>query len=139
MSEYGQPGRKKSSPWKWIGLGCGVLFLAVVAFVGFMVIVVFGSMRSTTPYKEAVALAQSDSRVVEALGSPVKAGYIFSGQVDTTDSSGHANLSIPVHGPKGGGILAVKATKGGGTWTYQVMKVDIKGVSYDLLTEHATE
>jgi cytochrome oxidase complex assembly protein 1 len=133
MSEYGQPPPKKSGPWLWIGLGCGALALALVAFIGFIVIVVFGSIRSSTPYKESVALAQSDSRVTEALGTPVKAGYFCSGQINTNNNSGDANLSIPLHGPKGGGILEVKATKSGGTWTYQVMKVDVKGESYDLI------
>lgn len=133
MSEYGSPVPKKSSPWMWIGLGCGVVTLGIVAFVAFIVIVVFGSMRSSTPYKEAMALAQSDSRVIEALGSPIRPGYFFGGSINTKNRDGDADLSIPIRGPKGGGILEVRATKSDGKWTYQVMKVEAKGETFDLL------
>lgn len=133
MSDYGQPVQKKSSPWMWLGIGCGVLAIGIVAFVAFIVIVVFGSMRSATPYQEPLALAQSDSRVIQALGSPVKAGYFFSGSINTKNRDGDANLSIPLHGPKGGGILEVRATKSAGKWTYQVMQVEVKGERFDLL------
>ncbi len=133
MSDYGQPVQKKSSPWMWLGIGCGVLALGLAAFVAFIVIVVFGSMRRAAPYQEPLALAQSDSRVIEALGSPIRPGYFFSGSINTKNRDGDANLSIPIRGPKGGGILEVRATKTAGKWTYQVMKVEAKGETYDLL------
>jgi hypothetical protein len=126
---------KKTSPWAWIAIGCAVLVAAVIAFIVFILVFVFGAMRSSAPYRESVALAKSDPRVVALLGSPVRAGYIFGGSINTQGSSGHANLMIPLRGPKGGGILEVQAEKKDGKWTYQVMKVTVKGTEIDLLRE----
>jgi hypothetical protein len=133
MTDYGQPVQKKSNVWKWIGLGCGALVVGLVAFIAFILIVVFGSMRSSTPYQDAMARAQNDPRVIEALGSPVKPGYFISGQINTNNNDGDVNISIPLHGPKGGGILEVKGTKTSGTWKYESMKVVVKGESIDLM------
>jgi len=133
MTDYGQPVQKKSNVWKWVALGCGALIVGLVAFVAFILIVVFGSMRSSTPYKDAMARAQNDPRVIEALGSPVKAGYFISGQINTNNNDGDVNITIPLHGPKGGGILEVKGKKSSDTWTYAVMKVTAGGESIDLM------
>jgi hypothetical protein len=127
------PPPKKSRPWLWLGLGCAGLIVVVIAFVTFLLVTVFGSMRASTPYKESVARAQHDARVIEALGTPVSPGYIFGGQINTHNNDGDANFGIPLHGPKGGATMVVKATKTDGTWTYQIMKVEVQGRVIDLL------
>lgn len=131
---YGQP-KKSTSPWVWVGIGCGVLLLGTVAFVGFIVFVVFGSMRGSEPYKDALAQAQTDPRVLAALGSPVRAGYLFSGSINVKNSDGEAELTIPISGPKGKGDLRVKGTKSLGKWTYQEMRVVANGEEINLLEE----
>jgi len=127
------PPPKKSRPWLWLGLGCGGLIVAVIAFVAILLTTVFGSMRNSTPYKESVARAQHDPRVIEALGTPVSPGYIFGGQVNTHNNDGDAGFGIPLHGPKGGATMVVKATKTNGKWTYQIMTVQVQGRTIDLL------
>ena len=131
---YGQP-KKSTSPWVWVGIGCSVMVVGLVAFIGFLVFVVFGSMRSSTPYKDALAHAQTDARVIALLGSPVHAGYFFSGSINTKNSDGDADLTIPISGPKGGGILRVRGKKDAGKWTYQEMKVVVKNEEINLLEE----
>src|SRR5947209_11013610 len=58
--------------WKWfVPLGCLTSLGAVVIFVLCIVAVVFGAMKSSEPYKYAMAHAQADARVQSALGSPI--------------------------------------------------------------------
>jgi hypothetical protein len=130
-----QPQPKKTSPWVWVGLGCGVVFLGLIAFVAFIVIVVFGAMRSSEPYKEAMRRAQSDPRVVAALGTPIKPGMFVSGNIQTQNNEGTAKLDIPLTGPKGSATLHVEATKTRGRWDYNQMIVTPKqGAEIDLMT-----
>lgn len=117
-----EPKRPKS-PWFWVGIGCGAMFLMAVAVIGFIVVVVFGSMRTSTPYREAVARAQSDPRVLELLGSPVQPGYWFSGSINSQNRDGNATFDIPISGPKGKATLRVVGVKQRGRWTYSEMIV----------------
>lgn len=117
-------------------LGClgtiavGVVF--VLAIVGF----VFGVMKTSEPYKFAVARAQADTRVQEALGTPVKTGAIVSGSTNDSGGTGKADLSIPLSGPKGAGTLYVVGEKSGGQWTYSKLTVQVNGgAAIDLNSE----
>jgi hypothetical protein len=124
----------KTSPWVWVGLGCGVLIAGAVAFVAFILFVVFASMRSAQPYQDGLHLAQRDPRVIAALGSPVEAGLLMSGSIKTENREGSANISIPLHGPKGKASLSVVGTKHRGNWSYSEMTVTLdKGGEIDLL------
>ena len=114
MQPQAQP--KKTSPWVWVGIGCGVAFVGLIAFIAFIVVVVFGAMRSSEPYKEAVRRAQSDPRVIAALGSSTEATFFVSGNIQTENHEGRAKLDIPMRGPKGSGTLHVEATKMRGRW-----------------------
>ena len=126
---------KKTSPWVWVGVGCGVVIVGFVAFIVFIFTVVFGSMRNSTPYQESVRRAQNDPRVIAALGSPVKPTMVFSGSINTHNSDGDAKFDIPIYGPKGSATLHVVATKTSGRWDYNRMVVRSKsGQEIDLLT-----
>ncbi len=130
-----QPQPKKTSPWVWVGIGCGVVFVGLIAFIAFIVVVVFGAMRSSDAYKEAMQRATTDPRVVAALGSPVEASFLVSGNVQVNNNEGTAKLDIPIHGPKGSATLHVEATKTRGRWYYNQMIVTPKqGAEIDLMT-----
>ena len=107
----------------WVGLGCGILFVGFIAFILFIGFVVFGSMRKSDPYREAMARAQSDPRVAAALGTPVKDSFFFSGSIHVENNNGDAKLDIPISGPKGAATLHVTATKTDGKWFYNRMYV----------------
>ncbi len=124
----------KKSPWIWVGLGCGVLVVGIVAFVAFIVFVVFASMRSTTPYKEGLARAQSDPRVIAALGAPVEPGWFMSGNISTSGPSGQCDINIPLRGAKQKGWVHVVGLKEGNRWTYsRMVMTPERGDPIDLL------
>ena len=117
-----------SRNWKWFvpvaSVGAiGSLVLLVVLILSF----VFGLMKSSGAYKDAVAKAKADSAVVEALGSPIEEGMLVSGSINTSGSSGDADLSIPISGPEGEATIFVTASKSAGQWTFSVLIVEIKG------------
>lgn len=129
-----EPAVRRTSPWVWVGVGCGGALVVLIAFVAFIVFVAFGAMRNSTPYKDALNRAQSDPRVIELLGSPIKPGLFFSGSINTHNRDGDAKLDIPLRGPKGKATLRVVATKTRGRWTYDQMIVTPKsGPEIDLL------
>lgn len=124
--------------WKWfVPTGCLTILLLFALFFTSIVLFAFGIMKSTDIYKDALAKAQADPAVVEALGSPIKDGMIFSGKTDVNGASGEANLAIPISGPKGKGTIYAVAEKSAGLWNYSILAVEIKGTKerIDLLHE----
>ncbi len=120
-----------SRNWKWVvPVGCLVLLLPLLAIAGFagtIVAIVFGSIKSTDVYEEALARARANPAVVEALGEPIEDGWWMSGHINTSGPSGSADISIPLHGPKGKGTLYAVATKSAGRWEYQTLEVEVDG------------
>ena len=84
-------------------LGCFTVALLFLAFIGSILVIVFSAMKSTDVYKEALARAKADPAVIEALGSPIKDGFLLSGNTNVNGASGESNLAIPISGPKGKG------------------------------------
>jgi cytochrome oxidase complex assembly protein 1 len=113
--------------WKWfVPLGCLSIAILFVAFVASIVVIVFSAVKSTDVYKQALAQARADPAVVEALGSPIKEGFLVSGSTNVNGASGEANLAIPVSGPKGKGTIYVAATKSLGHWNYSGLVAEIR-------------
>ena len=131
MPTPGMPPRRASwwsRNWKWfVPVGCLTIMLLFVAFVGGLVMLVFGSMKQADVYKLALARAQSDPAVAQKLGSPIEPGTFLSGNINVNGPNGEAKIEIPVHGPKGKGTIYVQATKSAGKWTYSLMQVVVEG------------
>jgi hypothetical protein len=114
--------------WKWfVPLGCFTVALMLLIFAGSIVVIVFNAMKSTDVYKEALARAKADPAVIEALGSPIKDGFLVSGNSNVNGASGESNLAIPISGPKGKGTIYVSATKSLGRWIYSGLVVEVSG------------
>jgi hypothetical protein len=99
--------------WIWLLVGvfaCGLLFVAGI------VTLFLGAMRSSDVAKEAFARAQSNPLVAQRLGAPLSEGWVISGSINVSGSSGDADLTVYV--------TAQKAT---GTWTYSLMQAAIEG------------
>jgi Cytochrome oxidase complex assembly protein 1 len=112
--------------WKWfVPLGCSSMVVLFLALVGSIALIVFSAMKSTNVYKDALARAKANSAVIEALGQPIKEGFLVSGNTNVNGASGEANLSIPISGPKGKGTIYVKANKSLGRWNYSGLVVEI--------------
>jgi Cytochrome oxidase complex assembly protein 1 len=112
--------------WKWfVPLGCFSMVVLFLALVGSIALIVFSAMKSTNVYKDALARAKANSAVIEALGQPIKEGFLVSGNTNVNGASGEANLSIPISGPKGKGTIYVAANKSLGRWNYSGLVVEI--------------
>jgi len=105
--------------------GCLSLVALGFALIFLIVAVVFGAMKSSDVYKDALRRAQNDPNVIAALGTPVKDGMYLTGSTKTEGATGEANLSVPIHGPKGKGTLYVVAVKSQGKWVYQTLAVEL--------------
>ena len=106
-------------------LGCLGFLALIFVFVGAIVTLVFGVMKSSDVYKAAVEEAKNHPAVIEALGSPVREGLFVSGSTNTSGSGGDADLAIPLNGRKGKATLYVVAKKTAGKWNYSVLTVKI--------------
>ena len=134
------PPAKKSGCIKYGAIGCGVVLLLGTLFVTALFLFVFAMMRTSDPYKEAMRRAQQDARVVAKLGSPVEAGWFITGSINTSGSSGNADLEIPIHGARAKGSVHVVAKKEAGTWKYRLMRMTAEdGTQVDLIASQAIE
>ena len=112
--------------WKWfVPLGCFSVALLFLVFIGSLLVIVFSAMKSTDIYKEALARAKADPAVIDALGSPIKEGFLVSGNTNVNGASGESNLSIPISGPRGKGTIYVSANKSLGQWNYSGLVVEV--------------
>lgn len=110
-----------------IGLGCMGLLVAVAVF-GFAIFgMVMGAIRSSDAYQAAVNAASTNPTVMAELGAPMKPGWFTSGSINTSGSTGHAELSIPISGSVRSGTISALADKAGGTWTFKKLSVSIDG------------
>lgn len=125
--------------WKWfVPTGCLTLAALAAAFVACAVIFVFTLMKSSDAYQIALARAKADRRVTEAIGMPINDSWFVSGSTNVTGGSGTADLSIPIHGPKGAATIYCTATKSAGQWQYSQLVVSITNSKQriDLLQPH---
>ena len=131
-----QPAGWWSRNWKWfVPTGCCLTPLVLGgALAAFIVLVIFGAMKQTDVYQTALARAKADQRVTNALGTPIEEGWLLSGNTEVSGSSGKADLTIPISGPKGKGTIYAVATKSAGEWTYSklVVKIDSTGETIDI-------
>ena len=114
--------------------------LLMVGFAWLIGTIVFGAMKSSDAYKMALTRAKADPRVVSALGSPITDGFFVLGKTNVNGTSGNADLTVPISGPKGKGTIYFVATKFAGQWTFSKLMVEIAatGQRIDLVQDPAT-
>lgn len=126
-----------SKNWKWfVPTGCATLIGLFAAFLLCVVTLVFGVMKHSEPYKQALQKVQSSPAVVLCMGEPIKPGWFVTGEIETSYGSGTANLAIPIAGPRRKGTIYVEARKSAGIWHFVVLQVaiDREGSRIDLLS-----
>jgi hypothetical protein len=101
-----------------------VFVLGVAVFVAGLFASIERSFRSSTAYAMALNRAQASPCVARTLGQPVEAKGFISGNMNTANDSGEADLEIPIHGPKAGGSLHVEAQKTTGGWAISSLTVE---------------
>ncbi len=121
--------------WGWlIPIGCLGMLLAFAAFVGAIFLLVTSVVKSSDVYREALARAEKDPRVTDALGSPLEVGWMISGSIETTGPSGQADIAIPVSGPRGSARIYATAEKRAGRWRFDTLLMRTpEGREIDLL------
>jgi hypothetical protein len=106
--------------WKLVLIASLILSLCAV-------IAVFASLRNSDVVKMAIATAESNSSLAEQLGRPLVAGWFVTGTLEVTPASGHAELAIPVSGPKGKGTIYVDGRKRAGVWHLEMLQFGAEG------------
>ena len=82
-------------------------------------------MHSSEAFQMALDIAQRSPCVVNAIGTPLKPGWFVSGSTNSQGSTGSAELSVPVRGPKGKGDLNLQAKKVDGAW--HIISLEFEG------------
>ena len=109
---------------KWVvPVGCLTPLLVCSGLTTLIVFLVFGAIKSSDVYTEALAKAKTHEEVNTLLGEPIEAGFWVSGSIEVSGPSGKADLAIPIAGPKGSATLYVVATKAAGRWQYSTLEV----------------
>jgi uncharacterized membrane protein YgcG len=109
-----------------VGVVAGIALL-VILFVGAIFAFVFTLVKSAEPYQHAIQVVASDARAQQKLGSRIEARWWSSGSINTSGSSGSADLAIPVRGSSGSGTVYVAAKKSAGQWNYEKLELEIDG------------
>jgi len=135
--------------WKWFvpvlvvgGLTAMVAFVSLLFFgITELMSGVREMITSSPPYQMAMERTEGNPAVVDALGLPIEEGFVTSGNVSTSGTSGDADFAIPLVGPKGEGTLYVVARKSVGQWTLSqlVLAVSGSGDRIDLLAAAADD
>jgi hypothetical protein len=114
--------------WKWfVPVGCLSMVLMIGVFVAAVAYFALGSIKSSYVYQEAIAKTRGNAAVVRELGEPIEPGWLISGSINVNESSGNADVSIPVSGPKKSGKVYVSAVKKLGKWDFSALEVEIEG------------
>ncbi len=101
--------------------------LILVGCVGGIFFFIMSQFRSSPVFVTALKAAQSDSRVVAQLGTPIEAGWLITGSLEEQGLSGDASLVIPISGPLKSGTLYAAARKGNGIWQFYTLAVRVGG------------
>jgi hypothetical protein len=109
-----------------VALGCFTVALLFLVFVSSVLVIVFSAIKSTDVYNEALDRAKAGPAVIEALGSPIKDGFLVSGNTNVNGPSGESNLAIPISGPKAKGTIYLSANKSLGQWNYSGLVVEVR-------------
>ena len=113
----------------FVPTGCLTIVALFAAFSGVIVMTIFSGIKSTDVYKTAVARAKADSRVTEAIGTPIKESWYVLGKTEVSGGSGTSELTIPISGPKGKAVIYANSEKFAGDWKFSRMVVKIESTS----------
>jgi hypothetical protein len=114
--------------WKILVGGLIVLGLLLL-LVGAAVFGTMASVRSSSPYQEAISRLYASPQVIEALGEPLQTGFIFFGSYQGHGYSGEEDFKLRVSGPKGRGALYVCASRNNNRWRTDIMRFSVDGSS----------
>lgn len=114
--------------WKWVlPVGClGSLVIPILLCAGILG-AIMGGMKTSWACTEGLELARNNPAVIAQLGEPIEPGWMISGSIHVSGSSGKADLAIPLNGSKNSGTLYVVAHKDVGQWLFDQAEVEVNG------------
>ena len=117
-----------SRNWPWVVPvgGCLTIIILFIVFLGSVIFGVSEIMTNSDPYKDALAKAQQDDYVVSILGEPIEKDGMMQGEISFKNSTGYADIVVPIKGPKGEAKIYVEGTKSFEEWSYKEMYVIIE-------------
>jgi hypothetical protein len=110
------PGPPPKPSMKRFVLPAAASIAGIIACLWIFVSSIQGAMESSELFKLTAASAEASPCIASTIGVPVSQTLNISGSWEEGSATGKANLTLPIHGPKGAGRLYVKASKRQGKW-----------------------
>ena len=104
-----------------------MLLLGTIAICGGGVFFAEVALKKSVPYSRGMEAATRSEIVRAAFGSAPEAGLFVQGKISTSNGKTKADFTVPLHGAKGNGTLAIRAHKNGSAWTFDSVSVDPPG------------
>jgi hypothetical protein len=129
VSEATSPARPIGTPGNWYARN-GRWFvpaaaIAALCLLGALVgLPLMWLVRSSDPYRDALARARENPLVTSSLGKPIHEGFLVTGSIRIERQAGDADLAIPLSGPKAHGTLHATATRVQGKWTFSELTLE---------------
>lgn len=101
----------------------GLLLLALVAFVA----VGEYSMRSSSAYRTALAQARASRELAQAIGEPMREGWLVDGSIRTRGANGTARFEFDLAGPRGEAKVHAELRETAGAWSPEVLRARVVG------------
>jgi len=115
--------KREQRVWGWVGAG---LYIGGISFVVALIFFIGAIMKSSDAYQISLDQVTHHPQVIEAIGEPMEPGFFVSGQVNIQGSSGYADISYGLTGPKAEATVYVRATKDMGQWLFSRIIVEIE-------------
>jgi Cytochrome oxidase complex assembly protein 1 len=116
--------------WIWVvPVGCVTPILLCGGGIVSIALFVFGTLKTSDVYQQALSRATASEEVKKRLGEPVTAGFWVAGAIQISDAAGNADLVIPISGPKGSAVLQAAATKANGKWDFSKLELLAEGAT----------
>jgi hypothetical protein len=114
--------------WKWVvpAGGCLTILILIVAFIATVFFGATKMMSGSEPYQDSLTKAQNNEQVIELLGQPIETVGIMQGSINFSNSSGDADIRIPIKGPTGTAIIYVVGEKQNDVWIYSEQEVRVE-------------
>jgi hypothetical protein len=109
----------------WSGAEIAKVVTTIVVAVFSHVVVTFIAeylwFRTSDLYSEAMHIVRTSPDVESKIGSPVVAGWplVFRG---VYEGVGEVSARLPIHGPRGGATVQLRAKNRGGSWEFQLLE-----------------
>jgi len=108
---------------KWAKAGV-IFILCIIPLVLAMILGINKIIKDSEPYKISFEMASTDISVLNAIGTPIDAGFV-TGNLQTSGPDGQANLSYEMEGPSGSVTVFVNSTMIMGAWTINCLEVEM--------------